>query len=114
MTADELYAMEAETGRTSEWEPLYRAEKARADAAEAEARAFRDGYERAVGDPVARATLAARLDAAEAAVARVRALHVAGVVYGLDDCCVGCHESGPDSAPLDIGDCPTLAALDAP
>lgn len=35
MTADELYAMEAETGRTSEWEPLYRAEKRRADAAEA-------------------------------------------------------------------------------
>lgn len=35
MTPEELYAMEAETGRTSEWEPLYRAEKARADAVEA-------------------------------------------------------------------------------
>ena len=35
MTADELYEFEARVGPSSEWEPLYRAEKRRADAAEA-------------------------------------------------------------------------------
>ena len=85
MTADELYEFEARVGPSSEWEPLYRAEKRRADALAAQ---IDDGLsavhlagatvERASAevDRASRALAAAnaRADAAEAKLAAVRAL----------------------------------------
>jgi hypothetical protein len=43
---------------------------------------------------------------------KVRALHQPGVVYGLADQCLGCHEAVPDGAGIDYADCPTIRALE--
>jgi hypothetical protein len=72
-----VIAIAAETGRTSEWEPLYRAEKSRADAA-------------------------------EAAVARVRALHQPLECRDPAEC-AHCTDTADWQYP-----CSTIQSLDAP
>lgn len=116
MTADELYAMEAETGLTSEWEPLYRAEKARADdladlADDYRALRDREAARRRIWERQCLDREAER-DEARAVVARVRALHqqYRSAVTDEFDICTGCT-SGMTLVPYP---CATIRELDAP